>query len=124
MKVGMEEFILIEKFEIQYTSSLSHPSRRRRKYLYISDFSDEEINEKISVKGIDDDEISDEKIDESVNMEKAVEKIIEEIGGKVVRTRSNKKVKRASISLPYYAEMEDRRIEGLKYRIKFKIARR
>jgi hypothetical protein len=57
-------------------------------------------------------------------MEEDVEEIIEKIDGKVVRTRSNKEMKRARISLPYHAEMEDRQIEGLGYRVKFKIARR
>jgi hypothetical protein len=57
-------------------------------------------------------------------MKKNIEKIIEKIGGKIVRTRSDKKMKRARISLPYHGEMEDRRIKNLKYKAKPKIARR
>jgi hypothetical protein len=57
-------------------------------------------------------------------MEEGIEEVIEEIGEKVVRIRSGREVKRARISLPYYGEMEYRRIEGLGYRAKSKIARR
>jgi hypothetical protein len=124
MKIGMEGFIFIKEFEIQYTLFLSYPFRKRRRGLYISDSSDEEINKKISVKEIDGDEIDDdeiggEKTDEGVNMEKNVEEIIKEIDGKVVRTRSDREMKKARISLPYHGKMEDRRIENLKYKIKF-----
>jgi hypothetical protein len=124
MKIGMEGYILIEKFEIQYTPSPLYPPRRRRRSLYISDSSDKEVKEEISVKGIDGDETGGEEADESVSMEEGVEEIIEEVGGKFVRTCSGREVKRARISLPYYGKMEDRRIEGLGYRVKPKIARR
>jgi hypothetical protein len=124
MKTGMEEFVPIEKLEAQYTLSPPHPPRRRRRGLYISDSSDEEIKEEINVEGIDGDETGGEEADEGVNMEEGVEEVIDEVGGKVVRTRSGREVKRARISLPYYGEMEDRRIEGLGYRAKPKIARR
>jgi hypothetical protein len=124
MKAGMKGFILIKEFKIQYTLFPSHPPRKRRKDLYVSDSNDEEINKKINVEGIDGDEISGEKIDEDVNMEKNVEEIIKEIDRKVVRTRNNKKMKRVRISLPYHEEMEDRRIGDLRYRVKPKIARR
>jgi hypothetical protein len=120
----MKEFIPIKEFEIQYTSSPPHPLRKRRKGLYISDSNDEEIKEKINVKEIDGDEAGGEKADESINIKENVEKIIKEINEKIVRTRSNKKVKRARISLTYYGKMEDRRIEGLKYKTKPKITRR
>jgi hypothetical protein len=124
MKAGMEEFVPIKEFEAQYTSSPPHPSRRRRRDLYISDSSDKEIKEEISVEGIGGDETGGEETDEGVNMEEGVEKIIEEIGEKFVRTRSGREVKRARISLPYHGEMEERRIESLEHRAKPKIARR
>jgi hypothetical protein len=124
MKAGMEGFIPIEKLETQYTLSLPHPPRRRRRDLYVSDFSDEGINKEVSVEGIDGDETGGEKIDEDVNMEESVEEIIKEIGGKVVHIRNDKEIKKARISLPYHTEMEDRRIEGLGYRVKSRIARR
>jgi hypothetical protein len=116
MKAGIEEFVPIEKLEAQYTPPPPHPPRRRRRGLYVSDSSDEEIKEEVSVEKIDG--------DEGVNMEEGVEDIIEEIGGKFVRTYSNREVKRARISLPYHGEMEDRRIENLKHKAKPKIARR
>jgi hypothetical protein len=92
--------------------------------LYISDFNDEEVKKEINVERIDDDEINGEEADEGVNMKKGVEKIIEKIGEKFVRTYNNRKMKKARISLPYYEEMEDRRIKNLEYKIKSKIARR
>jgi hypothetical protein len=57
-------------------------------------------------------------------MKEGVEEIIEDVGEKVVRIRSDREVKRAKISLPYHGEMEYRRKEGLEYKVKFKIARR
>jgi hypothetical protein len=111
MKVGMEEFVSIKKFETQYTPSPPHPPRRRRRGLYISDFSDEKVKEKVNIEGIDGDETGGEEADEGANMEESVEEIIEEIGGKFVRTCSGREVKRVRISLPYHGEMEDRRIE-------------
>jgi hypothetical protein len=48
----------------------------------------------------------------------------EEVGENVVRTRSDRRVKKARISLPYYREMEGKRNEGLKHRAKPKVARR
>jgi hypothetical protein len=124
MKTGMEEFISIKKFEIQYTLSPFKPPRRRRRGLYISDSNNEEIKEEINIEGIDGDETGGEKADEGANMEKGVEKIIEEIDRKFVRTCNGKKVKKIRISLSYHEKMEDRRIENLKYKAKSKIARR
>jgi hypothetical protein len=98
------------------------PPRRRRRSLYISDFNDKKVKKKISVEKIDGEEIGGEKVDESVNMEKSVEEIIEEIGRKIVRIRSDKKVKRIRISLPYHGEMEDRLKKGLGRGVKPKIA--
>jgi hypothetical protein len=120
----MEGFIPIEKFEIQYTPPPPHPPRRRRKDLYISDSSDEKVKKEISVEGIDGDETDGEEADESVNMKENVEKIIEKVDRKFVRTYNDKKMKKARISLSYHRKMEDRRIEDLKYRTKPKIARR
>jgi hypothetical protein len=84
----------------------------------------EEINKEISVEGIDGDETDGEETNEAVNMEKDIEEIIEEIGKKIVRTRSNRKMKRVRISLPYHKKMKDRRKKDLGYRTKSKIARR
>jgi hypothetical protein len=122
-------FIPIKELEIQYPPSQSLPSRRRRKDFYISDSSDEKINEEISVEGIDGDETDgeegdSEKTDKAVNIEEDIEEVIKEVGEKVVRTRNNKEVKRVRISLFYYEEMKDRRKKDLEYKIKFKIARR
>jgi hypothetical protein len=103
MKAGMEGFISIEKFEIQYTLSPSHPPRRRRKDLYIFDFNDKKVNEKISVEGIDGDETDG---DEGVNMEEDAENFFKEVGRKVVRIRSDREMKRARISLPYHERWE------------------
>jgi hypothetical protein len=64
----MGGFIPIKKLKIQYTPPTPHPPRRRRRDLYISDFSDEEIKKNINVDKIDG--------DESVNIKKNVEKII------------------------------------------------
>jgi hypothetical protein len=119
-----EEFILIKELEIQNPPPSSLSSRRRRRNFYISDSNDEEINEEISVEEIDGEEAGGEKADKPVNMEEDIEEIIEKIGEKIVRTRSDKEMKRARISLPYHGEMEYRRKEGLGYRAKFKIARR
>jgi hypothetical protein len=47
-------------------------------------------------------------------MEEDIEKIIAEVGKKVVRIRNNKKMKRIRISLFYYGEMEQRRKEKFK----------
>jgi hypothetical protein len=124
MKTGIEENIPIKKFEIQYTPFPFHPRRRQRKNLYIFDFNDKEVKEKINIEEIDGDETDGEEADENINMKKIIEKIIEKIGEKFVRIYSKKKMKRARISLPYYGEMEDRRIKNLEYKIKLKIARR
>jgi hypothetical protein len=102
MKAGMEGFVPIEELEAQYTPPPPHPPCRRRRGFYISDSSDEEVNE-VSVKEIDG--------DKGVNMEEDVEEVIEEVGEKIVRTRSGREVKRARILLPYHGEMEVRRIE-------------
>jgi hypothetical protein len=41
-----------------------------------------------------------------------------------MRTRNGRKIKKGRISLPYHKEMEIKRNEDLKYKVKFKIARR
>jgi hypothetical protein len=121
---NQKEFIFIEEFKIQNSLSLFFPFRKRLKDFYISDFSDKEINEKINIKEIDGEKISDEKVDKIVNMEKDIEEIIEKIGKKIVRIRNNKEIKKIKISLFYYRKMEHRHKENLEYKIKFKIARR
>jgi hypothetical protein len=52
-----------------------------------------------------------------------VEKIIKKIIEKVLRTRSNRKIKKDRISLPYNKKMEDKRKKNLKYKIKPKVVR-
>jgi hypothetical protein len=41
-----------------------------------------------------------------------------------MRTRSDREIKKAKISLPYYEEIEIKRNENLEYKAKSKIARR
>jgi hypothetical protein len=54
VRAGVEGYVPIEKLETQYTPPPPHPPRRRRRDLYISDFSDEEVNKKkINVERID-----------------------------------------------------------------------
>jgi hypothetical protein len=48
----------------------------------------------------------------------------EEVVEEIMRIRSDREVKKARISLPYYREMKIKRNENLEYRAKFKIARR
>jgi hypothetical protein len=50
--------------------------------------------------------ISDERTggDEGVNIEKGVEKGVEEVVEKIMRTRSDREVRKATISLPYHGE--------------------
>jgi hypothetical protein len=117
-----KEFISIKKFEIQFPLSLFFPFRRRG--FYASDSNDKKIIERINDKRISGDEdINIEKSAERI-VEGDVERVVERVVEEIIRTCSDRKIKKARISLPYYGEMEIKRNENLRYKTKFKIARR